>query len=93
MSQYVTLDSNIDGMDYRTISQKLKSKGYNIGHSTVRSIINKIMERFASVLLLQYGKSGNVEEIAQSNQFQREISFYIIDMFQKIDEMRCKNGI
>ncbi len=74
---YATLDSNSGGMDYRTIAETLSKQGYNLGHSTVRNILLRMLERFAMVIMASYGADGDPAEVARDPNFQNGLAALI----------------
>lgn len=73
-SLYSTLDPNIGGMDYRTIALHLTAGGMTMGHSTVRNIILRLMEKFAIAVMATYDFQGNPREVAKNPEFQHAVA-------------------
>lgn len=70
MIKYSTLPPDMEGLDYRTIANVMTSQGDMVGHSTVRNITLRIMERFACAIMAQYGAWGDPAMMARDANFQ-----------------------
>jgi len=76
---YATLDNDLGGMDFRSIADKLTKDGHVLGHSTVRNILLRLLERFATVFMATYGIKGDPAEVARNPYFQRGLADLIHD--------------
>lgn len=74
MSRYATLDSSMGGLDYRAIALHMSRNGHVLGHSTVRNVILRVMERFATAVMGFYGVYGDPAEVARDPSFQRAMA-------------------
>ena len=75
---YATLEHDT-GMDYRAIAERLHDEGDPMGHSTVRNIVIRVLERFATAIMASYGANGDPGMIARNPDFQRGIAALIHD--------------
>lgn len=82
MSRYVTIETDEGGLDYRTIADAMTVEGSPMGHSTVRNIIMRTMEKFASSLMIAYGEVGDPATVARSPAFQRMIAMHIAEIYE-----------
>lgn len=78
---YVTLDLSDDCLDYRTIADIMTCDGKSMGHSTVRNIIMRAMEKFAASLMAVYGVTGDPAEVACSPRFQKLIAIHMQEIY------------
>lgn len=78
---YVTLGHDVGGFDYRTIAMHLTGSGDPCGHSTVRNVVLRTMEKFAYALMAQYGLHGDPAVIARSQGFQRLMGLLIQEVY------------
>lgn len=74
MTKYVTLENDAGGVDYRAIAVQMGHEGYHMGHSTVRNIILRAMEKFAVAIMAVYDAEGDPSEVARNPDFQRGIA-------------------
>lgn len=79
--EYNTLDIDEGGLDYRAIADIMTIDGKPMGHSTVRNIIVKVMEKFACALMARYGVVGDPEDVAKNPSFQRLIAQHIQEIY------------
>lgn len=79
---YATSDSldAADGFDYRVISDLMKLEGKTVGHSTVRNIILRSMEKIAIALMTKYEIKGNARQLAASPGFQKRVALCMHDI-------------
>ncbi len=78
---YVTLDSDTGGLDYRAIADIMTIEGKTMGHSTVRNIIMKLMEKFAASLMATNGVVADPAEVAKGPMFQKMIASYLQEIY------------
>lgn len=83
---YVTLDADTGGLDYRTIADIMTVEGKLMGHSTVRNIIMKTMEKFAAALIAANGIVADPACLARGPQFQKLIASYLQEIYSKRQE-------
>lgn len=76
-SQYATLEPDLGGSDYRMIASVLTKGGDIMGHSTVRNILLRLLERFAAALMAHYGVIGDPAHVAKDPEFQRGLASLI----------------
>jgi len=73
---YATVSKDIEGTDYRTISEIMTSDGHKMNHATARNKFLRVMEKFAASLgghMNESISSSAVKEIARNPQFQHGI--------------------
>ena len=73
--------TDADGLDYRMIADVMTVAGTPMGHSTVRNVIMRVMERFAASLMAANGVVGDPAVVARSTVFQQLIAAYIQDIY------------
>lgn len=78
---YVTLESDTGGLDYRTIADIMTVEGRVMGHSTVRNVIMKTMEKFADSLMKANGVEADASVVAKGPMFQKLIASYIQEIY------------
>lgn len=78
---YVTLEPDTGGLDYRAIADIMTVEGKTMGHSTVRNIIMKTMEKFAASLMAANGIVDDPAEVAKGPLFQKMIASYIQEIY------------
>ena len=82
--EYNTLEDETGGLDYRTIADMMTIDGDEMGHSTVRNVVMRVMERFAAALMAKYGVTGDPADVARGRSFQRLVALHI----QEVDVQR-----
>ncbi len=80
---YATLDPQLEGMDFRTIAERLTQEGHVLGHSTVRNILLRLLERFATVFMATYGIRGDPAVVARDPMFQRGLADLIHEAIER----------
>ncbi len=73
---YATVAKDVDGIDYRTISEIMTSDGHKMNHATARNKFLRVMEKFAASLSSHVKDdlpTATVKEIARNPQFQHGI--------------------
>ena len=92
-SNYVTLEPELGGLDYREIAEKMTAQGDVMGHSTVRNVILRVMERFACAIMGQYGFTGDPSVIAREPMFQKAIAELLQEPIRGEDTCRSDCSI
>lgn len=80
-SDYSTLEPDLGGFDYRTIALQLTADGNACGHSTVRNIVLRVMEKLAYAIMGQYGIRGSPSEVARNPGFQRSMALLVQEAY------------
>ena len=80
---YATLDPQLEGMDFRAIAERLTKEGHVLGHSTVRNILLRLLERFAIVFMATYGIRGDPAAVARDPLFQRGLADLIHEAIER----------
>jgi hypothetical protein len=80
-NDYASIENDIGCLDYRTIADIMTINGMTMGHSTVRNIIIRSMEKIAASLMAAYGVTGDPLRIAQTLRFQKLIAIYIQEIY------------
>jgi len=86
---YATLERDV-GMDYRSIASELNKIGDPVGHSTVRNVILRVLERFAVAIMASYGATGDPQRVARDPGFQRGLASLVRDA-SEINDDEVKN--
>jgi uncharacterized membrane protein YqgA involved in biofilm formation len=80
----MTLSTDDEGLDYRSISNIMTLNGKRMNHSLIRTSVIKIMEKFAISLMINNGLTGDPNELATNPKFQKLIATILHDIyFQK----------
>jgi len=82
---YATVGSDIGGMGYREISEKMTENGFKMNHSTARNIFLSAMRKFAAEVCKIYSISPtreNLDMISADPRFQSGI-FEIMSLNDK----------
>lgn len=80
---YATLESDSGGMDFRTIALNLSREGFRLGHSTVRNVLLRVLEKFAAVIMVTYDVKGDPAKVARNADFQRGLSDLLQEAVEK----------
>jgi hypothetical protein len=73
-----------DGLDYRTISEIMTSRGYKMNHATARNILLSAMRSLAADLACYRDENPDakqIDQISKSPQFQAGIAEVISDLY------------
>lgn len=75
------IDDMGEGMDYRMIADIMTLNDKPCGHSTVRNVVLRVMEKFAIALMGTYGLTGDPAELAASQSFQNLVVSYLHEIY------------
>lgn len=88
---YVTIEPDAGGLDYRTIADIMTVDGHVMGHSTVRNIIMRTMEKFAASLMAANGVVDDPAVVARGPSFQKMIASYVQEIYASGTLEQIKN--
>jgi len=69
---YATVKQDCDGMDYRTIAEKMTDAGFKMNHATARNVFLKAMKKLAEPICEAYKSSDSQgsDDISRDPRFQ-----------------------
>ena len=73
---YATVKSDLGGLGYREIAEKMSERGWKMNHSTARNIFLSAMVKLAKEACSLYNipaTQGNIEKISSDPRFQSGI--------------------
>jgi hypothetical protein len=79
--RYSMMEVEVGGFDYRTIADIMTVDGRTMGHSTVRNVVMRVLERFAMSLMAAYGVVEDPAVIARSPAFQKLIAVHLHQIY------------
>ena len=85
---YATVAGDFNGMDYRTIAEKMTETGDKMNHATARNVFLRAMEKFAVSVYDLYGKDHDDKVIfttVRDPRFQESMIELITDIYDESD--------
>jgi len=80
---YATVASNYDGMDYRTIANKMTAEGHKMNHATARNVFLRAMKKLAFPIcdLHDIHDDAAIDRAARDPRFQEGMIEIISDLY------------
>lgn len=78
-----------DGVNYREIAETMTELGFVMNHSSARNYVLRVMRKFATAIVTEYGieaDEAKIDEIAKSPRFQHGVA----DILQTVEVERRK---
>ena len=81
---YATVKQDCEGMDYRTIAEKMSANGCKMNHATARNVFLRAMKKLAEPIRDAYidDVTGTLDDISRDPRFQSCMTDMVTSIYE-----------